>query len=344
MNLLGVMAESEGGERRPLSALLFTRNLNLSDTFTRRRNSLSHCKIIPQSDYESAVQRIQLAYVNERKRIDAMITDGEPVSLKLVEYVNQQISSHMIVCVIILDPSTEPEIQERISKFSGVNLICHQNTPFLKIISLLEESVHKVNQVDKVFKDLNEIHFEREFPFIPVFQMNAKQLYEVPKYKKALDFSSKADLDIHRFIVKPKKTHRATTVIGLEKKRAQHFWREYIGNKTSPESIRNSMERRISVEELTFDHISRVNSSASIPISMSDRDSVANSAIHSTENVDKLKYQQMMKQNILLLSESIPPNIFIGDIVDVDLYALKMNLAERDLLEKGIRYQRKSNT
>ena len=336
------MIEGEESEKRPLTALLFTRNLSLSDNFTQRRSSLPDCKIVPQSNYESAVQRIQLAYINEKKRIDAVITDGESLSLKLVEYVNQHISSYMIVCMIVLDPPSEMEIQDRISKFAGVNLICHLNTPITKIISSLEASVHKVNQVDKVFKDLNEIHFEREFPFIPVFQMNAKHLYDAPKYKKALDFSSKADLDIHRFIVKPRKTHRATTVIGLEKKRAQYFWREYIGNKASPESIRNSMDRRMSMEDAPPDHISRVNSAASIPISVSDRDSIANSAIHSTENVDKLKYQQMMKQNILQLSESIPPNVFIGDIVDVDLYALKMNLAERDLLEKGIRYQRKS--
>ena len=144
------MAGGEEAGRRQLSVLLFTRNLGLSDSFTQRRNSLSGCKIIPQSDYESAVQRIQLAYINEKRRIDAVITDGEPTSLKLIEYVNQHISSHMIVCVIILDPSMEFETQEKIAKFSGVNLICHHNTPLMKIMSLLEESVQKVNQVDVI--------------------------------------------------------------------------------------------------------------------------------------------------------------------------------------------------
>ena len=329
----------ESGKEKPsLTVLLFTRNLRLSESILQSRQAFPHWKILPQNDYELAVNRIQLAYVNDKKRIDAIITDGEPVSMKLIEYVNLHSSTHLIVCLILLDYSSDNDIHEKISKLLGVNLICHLNTPMEKISSMIEASVCKVNQVNKIFKDLNEINHEREYPFIPVFQMNSKYLYDNPRYKKALDFSSKADLDIHRFIVKPKKSHRATTVVGLEKKRAQYFWREYTGRKTSPDTIRNSIERRVS-EEPSFEHISRVNSSSSIPISVSDRESVTNSAIHSTENVDRLKYQQIMKQNILTLSASNPPNIFIGDILDVDLYSLKMNLAERDLLDKGIRYQ-----
>ena len=56
-------------------------------------------------------------------------------------------------------------------------------------------------------------------------------------------------------------------------------------------------------------------------------------------NVDKLKNQLNAKHSIINIAKSTPHNIQLQKIIELDLFSLKINLAERELLHKGLRYQ-----
>jgi hypothetical protein len=205
-----------------------------------------------------------------------------------------------------------------------------------------------MRKVDNVFKDLRESNHERQQVYIPVFDINYDSLtVEAPKYKKALDFASKSDLDINRFIMQPKKTCRSTTVCGLDKRAAQHYWREYMGNTSSRASLADSHHASLDEDALMrLPVLSRTNSfvSSSTHRESEGRDASTSqlaslSLAHASENIDRLKHKQHMQSSIMHLAHTTPVNVLVHGILALDLYSLKMNLAERDLLSKGLRYQ-----
>ena len=299
-----------------LNILLFSRNEELQQACQRFKSACAH-RFIIKNDLEDTLQRLN---AHDIKRIDAVILDAE--SIKLLDLLQQQTMRYSLVCVVLIskeDEDTERKQQSLRGSFIALPL----ETTFAVIMSTIQASVHKVSKVDFLFKDIQEVrNREKDYPYISVFDQLPTTFDPNVQSKKAVDLICSQQLQSGTLFQQNirrsgKQAERPTTVGGLDKKSCQNLWREVAGRSRLSQTFtdfivsENGSEdaRKITAHKLNSDYI------------------------------DKLKLQRRGKASLISLVTQVPRNIQISSIRPLDLFSLKINLAERDILRKGLRYQ-----